>query len=270
MIEFKHWNEYGIRVGFTERTGGLSTESFSSLNLGLHVSDEYNCVIENRKLMCTEIGVPFEAMTFADQVHGVHVHVVGMNERGRGRLTIEDALAKADVLVTKEKDILLSAVFADCVPLWFADHEAGVIAVAHAGWRGTVAGVAKETIRVMIEQCGARLERIEAIIGPSIGGCCYEVDQKVADAVMPWLADLDENTIKSIIHSSNLTDRLHLDLKQLNRQIIISIGVSPKVVTVSSDCTSCDTARFYSHRAEHGRTGRMAGWIIRTETEVVT
>ena len=262
-IVWNDWHEFGIEYGFSLRGGGVSQPPFQSLNLGLHVGDQIDDVVENRRRLCVEIGVPFESWTIAEQVHGTNVHHVRAENRGKGRVSREDAIPDTDALICNQTNLLLTAVFADCVPIWFLDRKQKAIAIAHAGWRGTVAGVSTETIFNMQRIFGTDLNDLQVKIGPSIGGCCYEVDHLVAESVYQTIEGWPKKIKDTIILQGNRSDRWYLDLKVLNRQIMIERGVPSANIRQSTACTSCDTRRFFSHRAEQGRTGRMAAWIIR-------
>jgi hypothetical protein len=247
-----------LSVGFTSRIGGVSEGRFGTLNCGLHVQDDPDCVVENRRRIADAAGFEFAAWTIAEQVHGDQVAVVGAAERGRGRLAMGDALPGFDAMVTDESGICLAACFADCVPLFFLDVERRAIGIAHAGWKGTAMRIAERTIEAMQRRYGSRPEALLAAIGPSIGGCCYEVDERVLQHVRK-LEGFESAVAPA---EGGATDgRRRLDLKELNRKIMIKAGILPEHIESSGWCTSCRTDLFYSHRKEKGITGRMAGWI---------
>ena len=115
-------------------------------------------------------------------MHGSNVAVIDEALAGKGAEAYSDAVKNTDALVTNLPQLPLILFFADCVPVIFADPVSGSIGLAHAGWRGTVAGIAASTVTKMQEAFGAKPENILAGIGPSIGQCCYEVDDKVYEA----------------------------------------------------------------------------------------
>jgi hypothetical protein len=248
----------GLSVGFTSRIGGVSQGCFETLNCGLHVADNPDHVVENRRRIAEAAGFDFAAWTIAEQVHGDRVAVVGEAERGRGRLGAGDALPGCDAMVTDAEGVVLTACFADCVPLFFLDVEKRVIGIAHAGWKGTTMRIAERTVETMRRRYGSRPESILAAIGPSIGGCCYEVDERVLEHVRRL--DGWESAIRPAAGDAP-EGRRRLDLKELNRKIMIKAGVLPQHIESSEWCTSCRTDLFFSHRKEKGTTGRMAGWI---------
>lgn len=244
----------GISIGFTSRIGGVSETPYASLNCGLHVSDDPLSVVENRRLIAQAAEFPYEAWTNAEQIHGDRVAVITPAELGRGRSELSDALPGADGMITSHTGIGLTAFFADCVPLFFYDMEQQAIGIAHAGWKGTAAQIAVQTVEAMKRNYGSRPEYILAAIGPSIGFCCYEVDERVAAP----MRELDEakKALQVVGDGKSM-----LDLKEINRQLMIKAGILPEHIEISQLCTSCRTDVFYSHRKEGGSTGRMAGWI---------
>ena len=158
----------GVAHGFFGRRGGVSTGELASLNCGLGSGDDPALIAENRRRVADAV-LPGAALAGVYQVHGHRC------------VTIDDATdlaarPEADALATRTPGILLGILTADCVPILFADREAGVVGAAHAGWKGAIAGVAEATLDAM-ERLGARREAIAAAIGPCIGRASYEVDE---------------------------------------------------------------------------------------------
>ncbi|MBH5316890.1 peptidoglycan editing factor PgeF [Paenibacillus sp. GSMTC-2017] len=253
---------HSLSAGFSGREGGVSVAPWTSLNIGLHVGDSVSDVIDNRKRLTTAIGWPFEAWTCAEQVHSNRVSIVTEKERGKGRMAMADTIGDCDAIMTNVPGVLLASFYADCVPLYFYAEEAGAIALAHAGWRGTVENIAKETILAMGYEYGVKPENIKAAIGPSIGSCCYEVDGVVIQEVERVMNELQLNeTIMQNCIASSQNGKAYLNLKEINRQIMIKAGILPIHIELTKWCTGCRTDLFYSHRMEGGSTGRMASWI---------
>lgn len=255
-----------LTAGFTGRAGGVSSAPWESLNIGLHVGDAAEDAIENRRKVAEAIGWPFEAWTCAEQIHGSSVYQVRAGERGRGRLSMTDAIAGCDAIMTNVEGVLLTSFYADCVPLYYYDPDNGAVALAHAGWRGTVAGIAEETIRRMTEAYGTRPERLLAAVGPSIGGCCYEVDGAVITEIERMIGELALDAgaaARCLMPESG--GKARIDLKEINRQIMIKAGILASRIEITKWCTGCEVELFFSHRMEGGKTGRMASWIGITE-----
>ncbi len=157
----------GIRHGFFGRPGGVSEGVFASLNVGLRSGDERARVLENRSRAAAALGASLEHLCIARQVHGVTCLRVDTAWE-------PSAPPEADALVTTRPGILLGVTSADCAPVLLADPEAGVVAAAHAGWRGALAGVLEAVVEGMIA-AGAAPGRICAVVGPCIGRRSYEV-----------------------------------------------------------------------------------------------
>jgi hypothetical protein len=207
--------------------------------------------------------LPFAANTYAEQVHGTNIVVVGAGERGAGCDSRESAIQAADGLLTAEVGVALNLMYADCVPLYFYDPVRRVVGLAHAGWKGTVGNIAREAVRRMAETFGSKPEELLAAIGPSIGVCCYEVDEAVAAKVRPVLEKIGATPAErvQVLQNGRTTGKYMLDLQTFNRLLLMEAGILSAHIELSHLCTSCNTDRFFSHRAEGGRTGRMAAWI---------
>lgn len=263
FLRLQDWEQRfpGLVAGFTIRTGGVSEQPYGSFNMGLHVGDDPAHVVANRQRLARQLAFPFEAWTCADQVHGNRVCQVMAG--GAGRESLEDVIAATDGLFTEKEGILLASFYADCVPLFFLDPASGAIGLAHAGWKGTVGRIAEEMVKALEQQYGAKPEQLLVAIGPSIGGCCYEVDERIMQQVRSSAGDWE----KCVAPSDN--GRYMLDLRMLNTCILREAGVSAAQIASTDWCTSCRTDLFFSHRKEAGRagtTGRMAsfiGWKIR-------
>lgn len=250
-----------LTAGFSTRPGGVSEGPYASLNCGLHVEDDPSRVVENRRRLSAALGAPFDASVYAEQVHGKEIQVVGALQRGAGREAREDALQGKDGFVTKEPGVVLHALFADCVPLFFYDPVKQAVGLAHAGWKGTALGIAAATVETMSAAFGSRPRDLKAAIGPSIGRCCYEVDDRVMDRMEKSLRDIWVADAQEPLYERMDGGKAMLNLQQINRQIMIKAGILPSGIEISGLCTSCRTDLFYSHRKEGGRTGRMSAWI---------
>ncbi|MDG0793289.1 peptidoglycan editing factor PgeF [Cohnella ginsengisoli] len=256
LLPLAPWSRFeGLTAGFSTRLGGRSLPPRDGLNTALHVGDDEHAVIANRLAIAEALGWPFEAWTCAEQVHGSSVVRITSAERGLGRLSRDSAIQDADALITDEPDVLLAMYFADCVPIYFYDPEHGALGLAHAGWKGTVADVAAATIRAMTDAFGTKPSELYAAIGPSIGACCYEVDDIVMNRVRGIVHD-DER-----FHVPSSEGKSRLNLKEINKHLMIKAGILPSRIEMSGWCTSCSTDLFFSHRKERGQTGRMMSWL---------
>jgi polyphenol oxidase len=260
-----------LSAGFTGRAGGISESPYNSLNCGLHIQDDPAAVIHNRQQIANTLHIPFESWTCADQVHGNQVAVIDESHKGRGSISLDDAIPNTDGMVTSVQGVWLTAFFADCVPLFFFDPVLQVVGLSHAGWKGTVADIAGETIRTMVREYGSKPEQIHAAIGPSIGSCCYEVDARVLNEVKRTLTEKGLLDQADSCYIPKHDGKAMLNLREINRLLLQKEGILQAHIELTHLCTSCDTDSFFSHRKEAGRTGRMAAWIgmdvTRGETE---
>ncbi|GAX90993.1 peptidoglycan editing factor PgeF [Effusibacillus lacus] len=250
-------NRTGIaKAVFTTRQGGVSTGEWAGLNLGLHVGDLPESVIKNRELVSQILGVQLSQWVCGEQVHGKQVAVVGKEHVSRGAFVYTDAIPGTDALVTNQPGVVLSTFAADCVPILLLDPVQKAAASIHAGWKGTKSQIAKETVRVMQEAFGCDPANLVAAIGPGIDDCCYEVDDKVYD---PFVNEYPRG---AAFFKANSNGRWQLSLPLANRQILLEAGLRPEHVERFGGCTACDIDTYFSHRAERGATGRLAGLVV--------
>lgn len=246
-----------VTHGFTTRLGGVSKGAFKSLNLALHVGDNSEDVLANRRLVAEAMGFNAEDIVVPQQVHGEHIQVVQEADKGRGFLKHEEAFADTDALITAVPGIPLFTNYADCVPLFFLDPVNRVVALAHAGWKGTLISIGRKTVLKMQEVFGTKPEDCLAGIGPSIGSCCFEVDDEVAsqfrEAFSPYWSDFAQSWGDG---------KWKLDLWEVNRRQLLDIGIPSNNITVAGLCTNCQPQTFFSNRADQGKTGRMAAIIM--------
>jgi len=259
LLRLLDWEERfpGLAAGFTVRSGGVSEPPYDTFNMGLHVGDQPERVVANRKRLAEWIGMPFDAWTCAEQVHGNQVCQVFSG--GAGKESLDDVIAGADGLFTDKPGILLVSFYADCVPLYFLDPASRAIGLAHAGWKGTVSRIAAEMVDALARHYGSDPRELLVAMGPSIGGCCYEVDERILSQVQSCTGNWE-----AAVSPSPKAGRWMLDLRQLNRMILLDTDVDPANIRAADWCTSCRTDLFYSHRREagaKGATGRMASFL---------
>lgn len=245
-----------VYSGMTLRTEGTSQAPFSSMNLGLHVGDDPDHVLANRRLIADRLACPLDSWVCAEQVHGTKVARVTRDQAGAGSENLDSTIKGVDGLFTTESGLLLALCFADCVPIFYWTSEPDAVAIMHAGWRGTVGGGAAQMAKMMSQQLGFLPESLNVVIGPSIGGEDYEVDQKVIDEVSKLDQALWE---KSIIDHGN--GHYLLNLRLLNREILIASGVPERQIHMTGYSTYARPDLFFSFRHDHGKTGRMMGFI---------
>ena len=245
---------YGVTLAFTERGGGVSCGEFSSLNLGSACGDAADAVRRNRLRALEALG----AKQYADnlvcphQVHGDKILVVHSAHKDEVAAVCTEAAQGADAIVCLAKTVPVMLCFADCVPVILA--APGGFAIAHSGWRGTIAHIAAKTARLLVEQTGDRPEELLAYVGPHIGAPDYEVSQELIDRFV------DE--FGSEVALSDLGG-CHLDLGYAVRMALAEAGVLPEHIFEVSESTATHTDRFFSYRAEHGHCGRHGALAVR-------
>lgn len=253
---FNHFEATGLVVhGFTTRNGGQSRDPYASLNTAFHVGDDLEKVRANRLIACRALEISAGELVAGKQVHGDKVAIVDEKDMGKGAFAYVDALPDTDALVTGSLKTPLSSYYADCVPIFLLDPVHKVIALAHAGWKGTVLKIGKKTVDRMGQVFGTDPAKCLAGIGPSIGPCCYEVDDRVTGPLQQEFSgylDFVENISP---------DRWRLNLWEANRRTLLEAGLLPENIETASICTCCQSEVFFSYRAEKGTTGRMAALI---------
>ena len=246
-LRFFQFNTLQTRHAIFTRHGGLSPEPWNSLNVGGTVGDDLARVRANRNLSLKALGCLPESVFDVWQVHSADV-VCATAPRPD-----TESVRQADIILTDKPELTLYMRFADCVPILVHDPRKGVVGVAHAGWVGTLRGVATSMIDAMIKQYGSNPADIVAGIGPSIGPDHYEVGSDVILQVMEKFKDESEHLLKS--HNG----KIHFDLWKTNRILLERAGVGN--IEIAEVCTACNTNDWFSHRAEKGRTGRFGALI---------
>ncbi len=234
----------GFIHGFPERSGGVSTGVRASLNLGKRWGDDEANVITNRHLLAAHAGYDPAELQVTRHVHGTRVWRVGEPLA---------ADAEFDGLVCDRVGPVLGAFAADCIPILFAEPDARVCGAAHAGWRGTVGGVAANVIARMAE-VGGRPARIRVALGPSIGPCCFEVGPEV---VAEFRAAFGE--VPGMVVAGPHKD--HIDLRVATRFVLERAGVEPEAIDDRPPCTRCEGDRFFSYRRDGKAGGVHMGFI---------
>lgn len=260
LLQFPHLAAHpGLVHAISTRAGGQSPPPFASLNMSFAVGDDPARVAANRSMLCQALNIPPEALTQPRQVHGNRVAVVtdkgGPFLKKGGPSADGWALGPADAVVTMARGRYLLITIADCLAVMLFDPVVGAVGLAHAGWRGTVAGIAQRTLATMADAFGCRPAEVLVGLGPAIGLCCYAVGPEVQALVRG-----------AFPHSEDLltpgpNSQIHFDLTEANRRQLVAAGARPENIAAAGMCTACDGERFFSHRGQGGRTGRCAAVI---------
>ena len=228
---FKHIPQ--LVAGISTRHGGVSSQGYQSLNLGVHTDDDPVAISSNLGLFCADLGISPDALARSYQVHGSEIWTTSCAGYQTG----------FDAVLTSEQGIFVGVGIADCCPILLADPVRQTAAAIHAGWKGTVAQIVHKTASAMING-GSNPSDILAYIGPCISLENFEVGDEVAEQF-----ELKEQR----------GARWHVDLKATNAAQLHALGITQ--IEISDYCTVANNDVFYSHRKENGTTGRMLAVI---------
>ena len=254
--------------GFSTKPGGVSMQAAQKvLNLGFTEWDTKENVLENRRRLQSAIGAADLKLISLKQIHSDVIHLFD---------AAPPALCQGDASITNRSGLLLSVQTADCVPILLVDPKSRAIAAIHAGWRGTLARIVVKAIGQMQMQFKTNPSDLLAAIGPSIGGCCYEVGTEVATqfhsqfAEAPeWFDEFRTGDEPNPIQWLNMMPPGHqpppknvlLDLRKANRAQLLAAGIRAPNIFVSDLCTACRRALFFSYRKEGPASGRLMSVI---------
>jgi YfiH family protein len=225
------------------------------LNTSYRVGDDPKVVSQNVCDLKLATGIHDGRIVTMRQVHGDDI--VEVNDK-----KLKEA-GEADGMITAEADIFLAVLTADCVPMLFVAPKQRLAAAVHAGWRGTLAGIAEKAVRLLKAGHGVEAADLEVALGPSIGSCCYEVKDDVAGPLMKRWGKL---TTPSIFVREG---KSYIDLRRLNRDILRAAGVPGSQLFQVGPCTRCAAEEFFSYRRADGETGRqmsLVGWLPAAST----
>ncbi len=241
--------------GFSTRTGGVSA-AYSShvrpcdLNLGMTAEDDPVRVRENRQRLAEQAsGSRMTPLLLIRQVHS------GASVILRRDQPLWSEAPQADGSLSDQPGILLAVQTADCIPVLVADVEQRVAAAFHAGWRGTVQRIVEQGVATMKAEFGSKPQHLVAAIGPGIGPCCYAVGN---DLVAQFAGHF---SYSAQLFRTTTEGALSLDLVEANRRQLLSTGINPEQIVALGGCTCCQPELFFSHRGQHGKTGRMMSVI---------
>src|SRR5215469_5271284 len=259
--------------GFSTRPGGVSELSGEKvLNLGFAEWDTKENVLENRHRFQSALGASDFTLLALKQIHSDVIHLIE---------TSPAEPCRGDASATNRPGLLLSVQTADCVPILVVDLKKRAVAAVHAGWRGTLKRIVAKAIGKMQMQFGTGPVDLLAAIGPSIGGCCYEVGTEVASEFRSqfsnasgWFDELRTGDEPNPLQWLNMKPPGHqpppqnvlLDLRKANGSQLLEAGLLARNVSVSDLCAACRRDLLFSYRKEHGMTGRLMSVIgIRKE-----
>jgi purine-nucleoside/S-methyl-5'-thioadenosine phosphorylase / adenosine deaminase len=237
FYEVSAWE--GARAVFTTRPHSMGTG-------GIYDPAQ---VESNRAMLAAALGVEPGSLKTVRQVHGADVYILKDQRAetpGRGY----------DALATNIPGEALGVLTADCVPVLLFDPVSRAVAAVHAGWAGSVRAIAGRTVGEMAERFGSRPSDIKAAIGPSIGPCCYEVDEKVIGPLSKSFEGWEK------LAEPTRPGHWRMDLWETNRRSLIGAGLEPGNIAGMGLCTACNQGKFFSHRGSGGNAGRMMAAVL--------
>lgn len=236
----------GITHAIFTRHGGISAVPYASLNVSSSIGDDAGAVSVNRDRVMAALGRPRTSLVMAGLVHGtvvarVDAATVGEPLDGGGRY-----VAAVDALVTDDPGVTLALTAADCAQVFLVDARRRAVGLAHAGWRGTAAGVLTATVEAMQTHFGSDPAELRAAVGPCLGPCCARFSDPHRE-LPAWCTPFINGH--------------YVDLWAMNRRQLLAAGLQDERIAVAAVCTVCRRDLFFSHRGDHGRTGRFAAAI---------
>ena len=239
--------------GFSTRLGGTGDGKSFSFDLGFKGGEDPLTVAGNRERFLAIWGKKNTDLFCGEQVHGAEVAIIGSEEISASKRVFP----ATDALITAEREAVLGAFSADCLLVLFWEPSISVVGIAHAGWRGTYKGIVARIVHLMGEKL-LRTRKIQVLMGPSIGPCCYEVGDEVIEScqISPWRKEM-------VLKPGGKAGRFYFDLQASNRNILLKEGLKPEHIFTNDFCTKCDDKLFYSYlRAGGTATGSHMGIIF--------
>lgn len=232
----------GLIAGFTTRKGGVSNGEFDSLNLGYSVKDFPQNVSSNRTALFNTLGISDAHFAIPHQTHSKNIAMV----QSPGEFDDTDAL------ITHESNIYLTVQTADCLPILIWTHDGEWVAAIHSGWRGTEQGIVSETLALLLSGSGYLPSEYLIWIGPGLGVCHFEVGAEFEEKFDPKYLELRDGKL----HFDNLT--------AIMDQIVV-FDIPMENIEIVNECTYCESEKYFSHRRDNGKTGRMMAIIGRNQ-----
>ena len=246
----------GIVAVQTQRGKVKANDAYSQWNLCDYTGDDALRVLDARVHLCQQLGIDLDHLVMPRQTHSTNIKVIDQDFIDASIEAQDQMLEGVDALVTELPGLCIGVNTADCVPIALADSKNGVIAIAHAGWRGTVARIAQKTVEAMC-QLGADATSIHATMGASICQECFEVGDEVAREFEQAGFDM------SLIMKRNAaTGKAHINLQEANCQVLIAAGVPIHNIALPEHCSRCEHHRYFSARRLGINSGRTFTGII--------
>lgn len=237
---------------FCTRRGGVSEDDYDSLNISFKEGDFESKVLQNWHRLAMAFAIPMDQFLTLNQVHGNDIFFI----KPFGDYYSASEVLNYDAIVTSRTNLAVCIKTADCVPVFIVDRKKKIIAVVHAGWKGTALEITAKVVRLLQEKYGSSPQDVLTAIGPSIGQCCFEVDSAAANAFS------EQKNNEAFLFPGARPNKWMLDLAEANRRQILNCGIPEVNIDVSDLCTSCRQDLFFSHRGSGGITGRQVNFMM--------
>jgi YfiH family protein len=231
---------------FTTRHGGISKAPYSTANLAFHVGDNPDDVLRNHDLLARSLGYDRHSLIHMRQIHSDNIVIIDESH------TFETP-PECDALITNRLNTPLMVMSADCTGILLYDPIHKAIGAVHAGRAGALNAILPKTIQKMVDEFGSRYSDLYIVLGPSIHGCCYEINVTIA-------IETEAKGYPKALRKEN--GKVFLDVNTILLQQLQEIGVAPERIEVIDHCTSCRCDEYFSYRADQQHTGRIAGVIF--------
>ena len=237
---------------FTTRYGGVSEGHLASMNIGPSRGDKPENLLKNYEILGNAVGFDPKNCILTKQTHTDFVRPVTAMDAGTG--LYRPAFPPCDGLVTNTEGLALVVFTADCTPVLLYDEVTGAVGAVHAGWKGTAQDITGKAVEAMVKNYGCDPQNLRTAIGPNIGQCCFETDEDVPDALLEAYGEA------ILPHISTRGNKFYVNLKAVNAYALARRGVES--IDISTDCTLCQTDRFWSARKHRDNRGSQGAIIV--------
>ena len=251
-LEYLRAPDLSVPHCFTTRYGGVSEGHLSSMNIGPSRGDTQENLLKNYAILGNALGFDPKNCVLTKQTHTDIIRKVTQADAGTG--LFGPAFPPCDGLITNEAGLALVVFTADCTPVLLWDEVTGAVGAVHAGWRGTAQDIVGKAVLAMADAYGTDPKNIRAAIGPNIAQCCFETDEDVPNALLETYGE----TISPFI--SKKANKFYVNLKAVNAYALTRQGVEK--IDISTDCTLCQTDRFWSARKHRDQRGSQGAIIL--------
>lgn len=239
-------NHPHISAHFTTRHGGVSTAPYGTLNLAFHVGDNLQDVLDNHRILGKRLNYDHERLIHMRQIHSDTVRIADTS------MNFESP-PQCDAVITNQLDLPLMVMSADCTPILIYDPRNHAIGAVHAGRAGALNRILPKTLNTLQKNYGTAFSDVQIVLGPSIHGCCYEINESIAAEVK------EKGYETALIHKEG---NVALDVNTVLLLQLRELGIPSKHIETMPQCTSCECNDYFSYRADAQHTGRIAGVIL--------